>query len=141
MNLLKTTTLILFSIALFGCATKLPEAKHSSGKGISQIDNLVSELLPEYIEDCYEPIRSKDVPHNACQTTLFDVLERRHGMSFSPIQLNRIAEELFFTQYIADRLNSLVRSDPRVRKQVKRKFKSKQELVSYYRKAYSFEQL
>ena len=62
-------------------------------------------------------------------------------MAFSDVQLNRIAEELFFEQYISDRLNSLVKRDPIVRKQVKKKFKSRQDLVSYYKKAYSFEQL
>ncbi len=128
-------------VAMVGCSSNIPKANHRSGRGIVQIDQLVNELLPEYINECYEPIKAREVPNNGCQTTLFDVLERRHGMSFSKVQLNRIAEELFFTQYISDRLNSLVKSDPRVRAQVKSQFHSKEELIGYYRKVYSFERL
>ncbi len=121
---------------MVACSSPVIKASHS--KSIDAVDSLIVESMNEYISECYEPIKAKDIPESGCQTSLFSVMERRHGMSFNEVQLSRVAEELFFNQYIADRLSSLVRRDPKVRRAVKHNFRSKKDMIGHYRKVYSF---
>ncbi len=78
------------------------------------------------------------VPGNACQSKLFEVVERRNGTKFNQFQLNAVAEEVFFDQMVKTKIEQMITTNAMVRQQIKGKFSSKEELFGYYRRAYSF---
>ena len=132
--------LVLINLGIFflmGCPSG-PSVKMRGPRVIPQIDELVVELKEEYLAECFNPIKDGEMPLTECQTDLFNVMERRHGLRFSNRQLNRVGEEIFFNRYIDERLSGLLKGDKQVRKKVKKRFKNKEHLIKYYRKIYRF---
>jgi hypothetical protein len=127
-------------VFLVACAPQhtLIDKRVSQQKSIPEINRLVSQLKTEYIKDCYQRLADKKPPLNACESQLFDMAERRGKRNYTLFDLDNIANEVFFTDYIRSDLNSLVRTNRQVGAQVKSKFSDQKDLLEYYRKLYSF---
>lgn len=131
--------LVGLAILLASCA-KPYESKivqHPTDQAIYEIDKLVVDEKNTYINQCYWPVRAKNVPENRCQNKLFEVVERRSGTKYTVAQLNVAAEEIFFNE-VDDKIQNLINSNPGVRNQVKKKFANFGDLVTYYRQSYHF---
>lgn len=138
MTVLKFTPFAL-ALLLASCAKPYQSSiiAHPTDQAIFEIDQLVVQEKNQYINQCYWPIRSKRVPENRCQNKLFELVERRSGTKYSVSQLNVAAEEIFFNE-VDDKIQNLINSNAKVRSQVKKKFTSFDELISYYKQSYHF---
>lgn len=135
-------TLIFSLLTLAACSSiKMPEAtiaEHDSVRNIPVVDQMIVGLKKEYIEKCYAPVVHKDPPVNACQTELFQQLERRYNTNYNQAQVNMASDDLFFKDVNA-KLRQMTRSDPDVRRAIQEgAFKSADDMLAYYKSKYSF---
>jgi hypothetical protein len=119
-------------------SSKVERVYHPDGRGITELDQLVVDSKNAFLSDCYELVAKRDIPSTECQVSFFELMDRRYGSQYNRIQVNRAADDYFFNTHIKVDLNRLIQTNPRVRRQVKKKFKSRDGLIGYYRKAYSF---
>lgn len=141
---MKKSVVLLATFALFSCsgvhAPKAELVSHSDDKGIPAIDEAIVEMKKEYIEECYLPVAQREVPETRCQTELFQLLERRYRTSFKQVHVDMASDEVFFRE-VSDRIKTLVRTDPTVRQMVKANFHSQEELMTYYKSLYGFNEV
>ena len=81
---MKKFSMVVFMVLaalLMGCSSvKTPKANladHDEDHNIPAIDQMIISMKKEYIQKCYLPVAKREPPENACQTELFQLLERR----------------------------------------------------------------
>jgi len=114
-------------------------AEHSVRMNIPEIDDIIVLNKKQYIDLCYMPVM-KRVPSNAprpCETRLFQTLERRYSMNYTQEHVDMAADDLFF-QDIRDVLLDKINKDARLKREVRKRFKTMDDLMAYYKPRYSF---
>ena len=145
-NKMKISLIATLSIAtalLAGCSgIKTPTAElasHDSDRNIPAIDNMIVEMKQAYIEKCYLPVAKRIPPENACQTELFQTLERRYNMNYNQNHVAMASTDLFFKD-IDTEIRKMMRTDPEVREALRNgAFRNSEEMVSYYKEKYKFD--
>ena len=84
------------------------------------------------------PVAKREPPVNACQTELFQMLERRYHMNYTQNHVDMASNDLFFKD-VNTKITDLVRKDRQVGAAARRAFGSTDEMMAYYREAYKFE--
>lgn len=128
---------------LTGCSgivtPKSELASHEPGKNIPAIDNTIVELKQEYIDNCYMPVAKKNPPETACQSELFQTLERRYGLNFNQNHVAMAANILMF-KVIDEKIVEMSRQDPEVRDAIRNgSFSSTNDMLAYYKEKYQFD--
>lgn len=133
----------LAAALMVGCSgVKTPTvelADHDSDHNIPAIDNMIVEMKQAYIEKCYMPVAKRNPPENACQTELFQTLERRYHLDFNQNHVAMASNDLFFKDIDVE-IRKMMRTDPEVREALRKgAFNSSDEMVSYYKDKYKFD--
>lgn len=133
----------LAAALMVGCSgVKTPTvelADHDSDHYIPAIDNMIVEMKQAYIEKCYMPVAKRNPPENACQTELFQTLERRYHLDFNQNHVAMASNDLFFKDIDVE-IRKMMRTDPEVREALRKgAFNSSDEMVSYYKDKYKFD--
>ena len=135
---------LLFLTAFFfiSCSSvKIPSAgyaSHDAKHNIPAVDEMIVSLKQEYIDKCYIPVAKKNPPENACQTELFQQLERRYHANYNQNQVDMASDDLFFKD-VNTRLRQMIRSDVSVREAIRSgAFSSPEDMLAYYKNKYSF---
>ncbi|MCQ2104009.1 MAG: hypothetical protein MJY98_12400 [Fibrobacter sp.] len=127
---------------LTGCSgivtPKAELADHDPVHSISAIDNMIVSLKQEYIDKCYMPVAKRKPPENACQSELFQMLERRYKLNFNQNHVAMAANTLMFKDVDA-KIMEMSRNDPEVRNAIRGAFSSTNEMLTYYKDKYQFE--
>ena len=135
-------SLILAAALLAGCSgIKTPKAdlaSHDARHDIPAIDQMIVEMKQDYIQACYMPFIKRDPPINACQTELFQMLERRYHMNYTQNHVDMASNDLFFKD-VNTKITELLRKDREVGNAARRAFGSTNEMMAYYREAYKFQ--
>ena len=135
-------SLLISAALLAGCSgIKTPTAdlaSHDSRHDIPAIDQMIVDMKQDYIQACYMPIAKREPPINACQTELFQMLERRYHHDYSQRHVDMASNDLFFKD-VNTRISDLVRKDREVGNAARRACNSTDEMMAYYREAYKFE--
>ena len=135
-------SLLISAALLAGCSgIKTPTAdlaSHDSRHDIPAIDQMIVDMKQDYIQACYMPIAKREPPINACQTELFQMLERRYHHNYTQRHVDMASNDLFFKD-VNTRISDLVRKDREVGNAARRAFNSTDEMMAYYREAYKFE--
>ena len=135
-------SIMIVAAMLVGCSNiKTPKAKlasHDSNRDIPSIDHMIVSMKKDYIQNCYLPVAHREPPENACQTELFQMLERRYHTNYNQSHVDMASNDLFFKD-VAKEINKMVRTDPEVREAIRSgAFRSADEMLSYYKEAYKF---
>jgi hypothetical protein len=132
--------LLLIGMSVVSCSSgaKVAKVRHDNGKGIDQIDKLIVQMKSSYLAECVDPLLKDPIPENDCQHQLFGVLERRYRFKFEKKFVNMAANDVFFRDVFGKELTVMMRRDPDVRYQVRKKFTSQEELLDYYKTKYAF---
>lgn len=135
-------SLLISAALLAGCSgIKTPSANlasHDSRHDIPAIDQMIVDMKQDYIQACYMPVAKREPPINACQTELFQMLERRYHHNYTQRHVDMASNDLFFKD-VNTRISDLVRKDREVGNAARRAFNSTDEMMAYYREAYKFE--
>ena len=135
-------SLLLVAAMLAGCSgIKTPTASlasHDARHDIPAIDQMIVDMKQDYIQACYLPVAKREPPVNACQTELFQMLERRYHMNYTQDHVDMASNDLFFKD-VNTKITDLVRKDRQVGNAARRAFGSTDEMMAYYREAYKFE--
>ena len=135
-------TFIISVAMLCGCSgIKTPKAElanHDIRHDIPEIDHMIVDMKEEYIKACYMPVAKRLPPENACQTELFQMLERRYHTNYNQSHVDMASNDLFFKDVNA-KITEMVRKDGRLGAAVRRAFGSTNEMTAYYKDAYKFE--
>lgn len=128
---------------LAGCSgivtPKSQLADHDPAHNIPAIDNMIVSLKQEYIDKCYMPVAKRKPPENACQSELFQMLERRYKLNFNQNHVAMAANTLMFKDVDA-KIVEMSRNDPDVRNAIRSgAFTSTSEMLAYYKDKYQFE--
>lgn len=139
-SVLALATITALLTACSGVVTPKSElAAHDSDHNIPAIDNMIVSLKQEYIDKCYLPIAKHRPPENACQSELFQTLERRHNLNFNQNHVAMAANVLFFKDVDA-KIVEMTRNDPSVRNAIRSaSFSSTNEMLAYYKDKYQFD--
>ena len=114
-------------------------ANHDSDHNIPAIDQMIVEMKQAYIEKCYLPVAHRKPPENACQSELFQTLERRYHLDFNQNHVAMASNDLFFKDIDAE-LRKMLRSDPEIRQAARNGgFKNVGEMLAYYKDKYKFD--
>lgn len=115
-------------------------ADHDSSHSIPAIDHMIVSLKQEYINKCYMPVAKRHPPENACQSELFQTLERRYNLNFNQNHVAMAANILFFKDVDA-KIVEMSRNDPEVRNAIRSgsSFTSTSEMLAYYKDKYQFD--
>ncbi|MBO7060221.1 MAG: hypothetical protein J6W54_03885 [Fibrobacter sp.] len=143
MKLSILATLAISATIIMGCASvKKPSveiANHDSDHNIPAIDQMIVEMKQAYIEKCYLPVAHRKPPENACQSELFQTLERRYHLDFNQNHVAMASNDLFFKD-IDTELRKMLRSDPEIRQAARNGgFKNVGEMLAYYKDKYKFD--
>ena len=143
MKLSILATLAISATILMGCASvKKPSveiANHDSDHNIPAIDQMIVEMKQAYIEKCYLPVAHRKPPENACQSELFQTLERRYHLDYNQNHVAMASNDLFFKDIDAE-LRKRLRSDPEIRQAARNGgFKNVGEMLVYYKDKYKFD--
>ena len=135
-------SLLLVAAMLAGCSgIKTPTASlasHDARHDIPAIDQMIVDMKQDYIQACYLPVAKREPPVNACQTELFQMLERRYHMNYTQDHVDMASNDLFFKD-VNTKINDLVRNDRQVGNAARRAFGSTDEMMAYYKEAYKFQ--
>lgn len=143
MKLSILASLAIAATILVGCAgVKTPVvevAAHDSDHNIPAIDQMIVEMKQAYIEKCYLPVAHRKPPENACQSDLFQTLERRYHLDYNQNHVAMASNDLFFKDIDAE-LRKMLKTDPSLREAARNGgFKNVGEMVAYYKDKYKFD--
>ena len=143
MKLSILATLAISAAILMGCASvKKPTAEiasHDSDHNIPAIDQMIVEMKQAYIEKCYLPVAHRKPPENACQSDLFQALERHYHLDYNQNHAAMASNDLFFKDIDVE-LHKMLRTDPEIRQAARNSgFKNVNELLAYYKDKYKFD--
>jgi cbb3-type cytochrome oxidase cytochrome c subunit len=115
------------------------QAEHEANMKIPAIDDMIVKDKKEYIERCYMPVYKKIASNSPrpCETSLQQLLERRFYANYSQEHVDMAADELFFKD-IKEKLSVKVRTEPKLRKALGKRFKNMDEVMDYYKSKYTF---
>ncbi len=135
-------SLLITAAMLAGCSgIKTPTAdlaNHDARHDIPAIDHMIVDMKQDYIQACYMPVAKRLPPENACQTELFQMLERRYHMNYTQSHVDMASNDLFFKD-VNTKITDLIRKDREVGNAARRAFGSTNEMMAYYREAYKFQ--
>ena len=135
-------SLLLVAAMLAGCSgIKTPTASlasHDARHDIPAIDQMIVDMKQDYIQACYLPVAKREPPVNACQTELFQMLDRHYHMNYTQDHVDMASNDLFFKD-VNTKINDLVRKDRQVGNAARRAFGSTDEMMAYYKEAYKFQ--
>lgn len=136
-------SLIIAAALITGCSSvKTPKAdlaSHDPDHRIPAIDNMIVEMKQDYINKCYMPVAKRVPPENACQSELFQMLERRYHLDYNQNHVAMASNDLFFKDIDAE-IRKMMRTDPEVRAALRSGvFSSSDEMIAYYKDKYKFE--
>ncbi len=136
-------SLIIAAALITGCSSvKTPKAdlaSHDPDHRIPAIDNMIVEMKQDYINKCYMPVAKRVPPENACQSELFQMLERRYHLDYNQNHVAMASNDLFFKDIDAE-IRKMMRTDPEVREALRSGvFSSSDEMIAYYKDKYKFE--
>lgn len=139
-SVLALATITALLTACSGIVTPKSElAAHDSDHNIPAIDNMIVSLKQEYIDKCYMPVAKRKPPENACQSELFQMLERRYKLNFNQNHVAMAANTLMFKDVDA-KIMEMSRNDPAVRNAIRSaSFTSTSEMLAYYKDKYQFD--
>jgi uncharacterized protein YceK len=135
--------LLIAVIFLLGCSSvekrEAVRASHDENMNIPAIDDMIVAWKKEYIEFCYMPVlkRIASSSPRPCETQLFQMLERRYSMNYTQEHVDMAADDLFFAG-IKDKLLGKIKADESLRKKIRRKFKTMDDIIAYYKPKYTF---
>lgn len=136
---------LAITAAIFmGCASvKKPSAEmayhHDQTRNIPAIDEMIVEMKQAYIDKCYLPVANRKPPENACQSELFQNLERHYNLNFNQNHVAMASNDLFFKD-IDSEIRRMLKKNPELREAARNGgFKSVSEMVVYYKDKYKFE--
>lgn len=143
MKLSILATLAIAATILMGCSSvqkpTVEVAYHDSDHNIPAIDQMIVEMKQAYIEKCYLPVAHRKPPENACQSELFQTLERRYHLDFNQNHVAMASNDLFFKDIDVE-LRKMLRSDPEIRQAARNGgFKNVGEMLAYYKDKYKFD--
>ena len=143
MKLSILATLAIAATILMGCSSvqkpTVEVAYHDSDHNIPAIDQMIIEMKQAYIEKCYLPVAHRKPPENACQSELFQTLERRYHLDFNQNHVAMASNDLFFKDIDVE-LRKMLRSDPEIRQAARNGgFKNVGEMLAYYKDKYKFD--
>ena len=143
MKLSILATLAIAATILMGCSSvqkpTVEVANHDSDHNIPAIDQMIVEMKQAYIEKCYLPVAHRKPPENACQSELFQTLERRYHLDFNQNHVAMASNDLFFKDIDVE-LRKMLRSDPEIRQAARNGgFKNVGEMLAYYKDKYKFD--
>lgn len=143
MKLSILATLAIAATILMGCGSvqkpTVEVAYHDSDHNIPAIDQMIVEMKQAYIEKCYLPVANRKPPENACQSELFQTLERRYHLDYNQNHVAMASNDLFFKDIDAE-LRKMLRSDPEIRQAARNGgFKNVGEMLAYYKDKYKFD--
>lgn len=143
MKLSILATLAISATILIGCASvKKPTvevAMHDTYHNIPAIDQMIVEMKQAYIEKCYLPVANRKPPENACQSDLFQALERHYHLDYNQNHVAMASNDLFFKDIDVE-LRKMLRSDPEIREAARNGgFKNVKEMLAYYKDKYKFD--
>jgi hypothetical protein len=136
-------SLIFLLIFLVSCGNvekrEAVKADHEMDMNLPVIDDMIVLQKREYIERCYMPVMKKIASNSPrpCETSLFQLIERRFPANYTQEHVDMAADELFFRD-VRERLTKKLRADPGLRRAVSKRFGSMDELINYYKPKYSF---
>lgn len=133
----------LTATLLTGCSgvitPKAQLAAHDSDRNIPAIDQMIVSIKQEYINKCYMPVAKKLPPENACQSELFQLLERRYSLQYNQNHVAMASNTLLFKDIDA-KIVEMSRNNPDVRQAIRAgAFTSTNEMLSYYHEKYQFD--
>ena len=114
-------------------------ASHDSDHNIPAIDEMIVAYKTDYINKCYMPIAKRHPPENACQSELFQMLERRYHLDYNQNHVAMASNTLLFKDIDA-KIIEMSRNDPEVRNAIRAgAFTSTSEMLAYYHEKYQFD--
>lgn len=128
---------------LVGCSSvvtpKAEIASHDSAHDIPAIDEMIVSIKQEYINKCYMPVAKRLPPENACQSELFQMLERRYHLDYNQNHVAMASNTLLFKDIDA-KIIEMSHNNPDVRAAIRTgAFRSTNEMLAYYNKKYEFD--
>lgn len=88
----------------------------------------VIQMRNEYGKKCVKPLLTQDFGASNCSNRLFQIVERRHGLNFTDIDLTRVAMSQF-EPVLKTELKKLLEQEPFIKSEVVRDFKSPKNLL------------
>ena len=136
-------SLAIATMLFAGCSgVKTPSvavADHDTDHNIPAIDQMIVEMKQAYIQKCYLPVAKKHPPENACQSELFQMLERSYHLDYNQNHVAMASNKLLFKDIDA-KIIEMSRNDPEVRNAIRAgAFTSTSEMLSYYHEKYQFD--
>ena len=136
-------SLAIATMLFAGCSgVKTPTvevADHDTDHNIPAIDHMIVEMKQAYIQKCYLPVAKKHPPENACQSELFQMLERRYHRDYNQNHVAMASNDLFFKDIDVE-IRKMMRTDPEVREALRNgAFTSTAEMIAYYKDKYKFD--
>ena len=136
-------SLAIATMLFAGCSgVKTPTvevADHDTDHNIPAIDHMIVEMKQAYIQKCYLPVANRKPPENACQSELFQTLERRYHLDYNQNHVAMASNDLFFKDIDAE-IRKMMRTDPEVRDALRNgAFSSSDEMITYYKDKYKFD--
>lgn len=136
--MMKIQLFSLIAFTLCSCASYHTSTQIQSNlQNLRSIDEFLVQEFNHYSDQCYINIRKGNPPNNRCESKLYEVAERRSGTKFKAPQLNVAADEIFYNEF-KDKLKKKLSQDENLKKEMRNKFKSVDDLITSYRKKYSF---
>jgi len=115
------------------------QADHDVKMRIPAIDAMIVKDKKEYLERCYMPVYKKIASESPrpCETALQQLLERRYYANYTQEHVDMAADELFFKD-IKEKIQSKLKTDAKLRKDLGKRFKNMDEVIDYYKSKYTF---
>jgi len=136
---------ILFipTIFLLSCGSvekrDVVQAEHEKNMRIPAIDSMIVNDKKEYLERCYMPVLKKIASESPrpCETKLQQLLERRFYANYTQEHVDMAADDIFFSD-IRDKIQTKIKTDPKLRKALNKRFRNMNEVIDYYKSKYTF---
>lgn len=93
-----------------------------------KIDQFYKKMKSNYSMKCVKPIIEQNIGDSNCSSRLFQLVERRYGLSYKPVDLNREAYTLF-EPVVISKLKNLLKKEPHLKDQLKKNFDNPGQLL------------
>ena len=86
-------------------------------------------MKSNYSIKCVKPIIEQNFGVSNCSSRLFQIVERRYGLNYKPVDLNREAYTLF-EPVVISKLKYLLKKEPDLKSQIMKNFDNPGQLLS-----------
>lgn len=93
-----------------------------------KVDQFYKKMKSNYSMKCVKPIIDQNFGVSNCSSRLFQIVERRYGLNYRPVDLNREAYTLF-EPVVKSNLKDLLRKEPNLKRQIKKNFDNPSQLL------------